>query len=92
MAGEQNKKRQFDREFKISTVKMVTDGGHKAAEVARSLGIHETQIYNWKKKFRYLYGESTFPAIVREDFLSRKAWGKILLSGLPFVRQEFMKT
>ena len=45
------KKKQYDRDFKISTVKMITEGGHKAAEVARSLGIHPTQLYNWKKKF-----------------------------------------
>lgn len=45
------KKKHFDREFKISTVKMVTEGGHKVAEVARGLGIHPNQIYSWKKKF-----------------------------------------
>ncbi|MBF0620005.1 MAG: transposase [Candidatus Omnitrophica bacterium] len=51
MDGESGKKRRFDRDFKVSAVKMVTEGGHKAAEVARSLGIHEGQLYNWKKKF-----------------------------------------
>ena len=51
MEGNEKKKKRFDREFKISAVKMVTDGGHKAAEVARSLGINENQLYLWKKKF-----------------------------------------
>lgn len=51
MAGENGKKKRFDRDFKISAVKMVTEGGHTAAEVARSLGLHVNQIYNWKKKF-----------------------------------------
>ena len=51
MQGKNEKKKRFDRDFKISTVKMVTEGGHTAAEVARSLGIHPTQIYNWKRKF-----------------------------------------
>ena len=51
MAEENGKKKRFDRDFKISAVKMVTEGGHKAAEVARSLGIHENQLYNWKRKF-----------------------------------------
>ena len=60
MQGENGKKKRFDREFKISAVKMVTEGGHKAAEVARSLGIHETQIYNWKKKFSD-QGDKAFP-------------------------------
>ncbi len=36
------------------------EGGHKAAEVARSLGIHQNQLYNWKKKFSD-QGEKAFP-------------------------------
>jgi len=60
MAGEDNKKKRFDRDFKISAVKMVTDGGHKAAEVARSLGIHQNQLYSWKRKFSD-HGEKAFP-------------------------------
>jgi transposase len=51
MGGEVVKNKHYEREFKISAVKMITEGGHKAAEVARSLGIHSTQLYNWKKKF-----------------------------------------
>ena len=51
MEGEQGRKRKFDRDFKISAVRMVTEGGHKAAEVARSLGIDQNQLYLWKKKF-----------------------------------------
>jgi len=60
MQGENVKKKHFDRNFKISAVKMVTEGGHKAAEVARSLGLHQNQIYNWKKKFSDS-GEKAFP-------------------------------
>ena len=60
MQGENAKKKHFDRDFKISAVKMVTEGGHKAAEVARSLGLHQNQIYNWKKKFSD-NGEKAFP-------------------------------
>ena len=50
MEGENGKKKRFDRDFKISAVKMVTEGGHKVSEVARSLGIDANQVYNWKKK------------------------------------------
>jgi len=60
MQGENGKKKRFDRDFKISTVKMVTEGGHKVSEVARSLGIHANQIYNWKKKFSH-QGDKAFP-------------------------------
>jgi transposase len=51
MVGEKGKKKRFDRDFKISSVKMVTEGGHKAAEVARSLGIDAGRLYLWKKQF-----------------------------------------
>ena len=61
MEGKNEKqKRRFDREFKISAVKMVMEGGHKVSEVARSLGIHSNQLYNWKKKFSD-YGDKAFP-------------------------------
>ncbi len=60
MQGETGKKKRFDRDFKISTVKMVTEGGHKISEVARSLGIHANQIYSWKRKFSD-NGEKAFP-------------------------------
>ena len=60
MEGESVKSKRIDRDFKISAVKMVTEGGHKAAEVARSLGIHQNQIYNWKRKFSD-QGDKAFP-------------------------------
>ncbi len=60
MAGENGKKKRFDREFKMSAVKMVTEGGHKAAEVARSLGIDPGRLYLWKKQFGD-EGEKAFP-------------------------------
>ncbi|MFH1691291.1 MAG: transposase [Candidatus Omnitrophota bacterium] len=52
--------KRFDRDFKISAVKMVAEGGHTVAEVARSLGIHANQLYNWKKKFGDS-GQKAFP-------------------------------
>ena len=60
MGEENGKKKRFDRDFKISAVKMVTEGGHKSSEVARSLGIHPNQLYNWKQKFSN-QGDKAFP-------------------------------
>lgn len=37
MVGENGKKKRFDKEFKLSAMKMVTEGGHRASEVARGL-------------------------------------------------------
>ena len=51
MVGENGKKKRFDKEFKISAVKMVTEAGHKASEVARSLDIHPNMLYSWKRKY-----------------------------------------
>jgi transposase len=60
MGGGNEKKRRFDRDFKISAVKMVTEGGHKASEVARSLGVSPNQLYSWKHKFSD-EGDKAFP-------------------------------
>lgn len=60
MVEEAGKRKRFDRDFKLSAVKMVTEEGHKAAEVARSLGIHPNQLYNWKRKLGD-HGDKAFP-------------------------------
>jgi transposase len=44
-------RRKYDREFKLEAVRLVTDGGRGVAEVARSLGIHESLLYNWRRKY-----------------------------------------
>ena len=59
---EQGKRRmkRFDKDFKLSAVRMVTEGGQSASEVARSLGIHPNMLYNWKHKYAN-DGEKAFP-------------------------------
>ena len=51
MGEAKRKKQQYNKEFKIQAVKMITEGGHKASEVARSLGIHPNMLYSWKSKY-----------------------------------------
>ncbi len=51
MDGEGVKKKRFDKAFKVQAVKMVTEEGQKASEVARSLEIHANVLYNWKRKY-----------------------------------------
>ena len=51
MDGEGVKMKRFDMAFKVQAVKMVTEEGQKASEVARSLGIHANVLYNWKRKY-----------------------------------------
>ena len=69
MVGENGKKKRFDRDFKISAVKMVTEEGQKASEVARSLGIHANMLYSWKRK----YAESGDKAFVGKGHLTEMA-------------------
>ncbi len=44
------RRRRYDRQFKIETVRLVTEERRKAAEVARDLGLHVNLIYLWKKQ------------------------------------------
>lgn len=46
-----NKRRKYDRAFKIEAVKLVTERGTSVAEAARSLGIHENLLHSWKRKY-----------------------------------------
>lgn len=44
------KRKDYTREFKVETVKMVTDGGANASEVARDMGLHPNTLYKWIKE------------------------------------------
>ena len=46
-----NSRRKYDREFKLEAVRLVTEGGRPAVEVARDLGVHENLLYNWRRKY-----------------------------------------
>ena len=42
----------FDREFKISSVKLVLDSERSIASIAEDLGISKNTLFNWKNKYR----------------------------------------
>jgi len=46
-----SKRRQHSEEFKREAVKLVTEGGYTNAQAARSLGIHENLLRNWRHKY-----------------------------------------
>jgi transposase len=46
----QRSRRSYDAEFKRDAVKLVTEGGRRASEVAKGLGINENLIYRWIKQ------------------------------------------
>lgn len=48
---ERRKRKHFDKEFKISAVKMVVEGKQSISSVARDLGIADNTLQNWKNKY-----------------------------------------
>ncbi len=52
------RRRQYNREFKLSAVRLWEESGKTLSEVARSLGIHETMLRKWRKQVREKGGES----------------------------------
>lgn len=44
-------KKTYTREFKIETVKLITDGGASAAQIANDLEIRLNTLYEWIKEF-----------------------------------------
>ncbi len=50
MESEKRTRRKFDKDFILESVKMAIDSGN-VLETARNLGIHENQLYNWKRKY-----------------------------------------
>jgi transposase len=53
-------RRTYTPEFKVQAVQLVTEHGYSVAEAARSLGISENLIRNWKSTCQD-QGEQAFP-------------------------------
>ena len=53
-------RRTYTPEFKAEAVKLVTEQGYSVAEAARSLGISDNLLRNWKQAF-HDRGEHAFP-------------------------------
>lgn len=44
--------RQFDRDFKLSAVKLAESSDLPLAQIARSLGIHDSMLRRWRNQVR----------------------------------------
>ena len=53
-------RRKFSREFKIEAVRMITEGGHSVAQVARDLDVRSEMLRRWRKKLEQ-EGSGAFP-------------------------------
>jgi transposase len=45
------KRRSYDKEFKLSAVKMIIEGGMSLIQVSRDLGVNENSLHKWKKDY-----------------------------------------
>jgi transposase len=45
------KRNTYDKEFKLSAVKMIMEEGVSIAQVARDLGVNANSLHNWKKNY-----------------------------------------
>ena len=48
---ENRKRKRFDKDFKISAVKLVLDGKQSLSSVARDLGIADNTLQVWKRNY-----------------------------------------
>jgi transposase len=45
------KRKTYDKEFKLSAVKMIVEGGMSLSQVSGDLGINENSLHKWKKDY-----------------------------------------
>ena len=56
----EKKRRVYSREFKQEAVRLVSEGSHSVAAVARDLGIDANSLRQWKRQ-QQEHGERSFP-------------------------------
>jgi len=44
-------RKKYDKEFILEAVKLVVNQGRTVSDVSQSLGIHENQLYRWKRDY-----------------------------------------
>ncbi len=66
-------RRSFSQEFKLEAVRMVTEGGHSLAQVARDLDIRPDMLRRWRKQFQE-DPEQTFPGVGQRKARDEEMW------------------
>lgn len=49
--SEKQPRRSFDKEFKLSAVKLVLESEKSVESIARDLGVSSNSLFNWKRKY-----------------------------------------
>ncbi len=66
-------RRSFSQEFKLEAVRMVTEGGHSLAQVARDLDIRPDMLRRWRKQLQE-DPEQTFPGVGQRKARDEEMW------------------
>ena len=66
-------RRKFSREFKLEAVRMVTEGGHSLAQVARDLDIRPDMLRRWRRQFEQ-DPEEAFPGVGQRKARDEEIW------------------
>jgi transposase len=45
------KRKTYDKEFKLSAVKMIVEGGMSVSRISKDLGVNENSLYKWKRDY-----------------------------------------
>ena len=67
-----NKYNHYTEDFRREAVRRSEDPGTSAAEVAKELGIHPGQIYNWRRQYRRL-SEKQFNSMNGVDYSKQES-------------------
>ena len=67
------KRRKYSKQFKVDSVRMVLDQGRTIADAARSLGIGEGVLSQWKQNYAKLSTEA-FPGNGRRTAHDEEVW------------------
>ena len=67
------KRRKYTKEFKVDAVRLVIDQGRTIVDVAKSLGVAESVLSQWKKNYAKLTTEA-FPGNGRRPAHDDEVW------------------
>ena len=70
----------YSKEFKVESVKLVTEQGYSISQAARSLGIHKSTLCNWKNTISNKGEDYSFPGkgYISKENIETKALQKEL--------------
>ncbi len=66
-------RRSFSREFKLEAVRMISEGGHSLAQVARDLDVRSDMLRRWRRQLEQ-DPEEAFPGVGQRKTHDEEMW------------------